>query len=74
MKMNYFGTPWNPNIKDFIEPMPTPVGQSCGCGCGRVINEGDKGVIMDHLEEEPLQVSRRPWLLDHFLSNLGLNR
>lgn len=80
MKMEYFGQPWNPNIKDFIHQMPTPVGQNCGCGCGQTIKSGDKGVVMDHLMDyscddgEVVPVQRRPWLLDHFLSNLGLSR
>lgn len=46
--MRYFGKSWGAPVNESGEQSATPVGTGCAGGCGRAIEEGDRGVLLPY--------------------------
>ena len=71
----WFGTSWGAPVCDPADHVPTPVGQDCLMGCGRVIAADDQGLVLPHSyldDEGEVRGELRGQHLDCFLKAVGL--
>jgi hypothetical protein len=68
----WFGPSWGAGINEDCDEIATPIGEICA-RCERVIVDGDQGISIPHVTDEPSQPDEyRPWHLLCFLDSLGI--